>query len=146
MENGHHIFTSGRGHRTWLAIAIYAVGGWTAVQLLLAARAESGLPDALDTGFIGVFVAGFVATILLMKTRIAGGGPAIFHALRALAVALVIAAMGLLVAHWVERGSSTVHAHAVLQQQTNETNAPVIIEAKTGGRADTQGLGSEDRP
>lgn len=142
MENAHHISTSRRGHRTWLAVAIYAAGGWTAVELLLAARAESGLPDALDTGFIGVFVAGFIATILLMKTRIAGGGPPIFHALRALAVALVIAAMGLLVAHWIEVGSSTVHAQVILQQ----ANDPVAAGDDAESCIDTQRPGSDDCP
>jgi len=142
MEYGHHISTSGRGHRTWLAVAIYAAGGWTAVQLLLAARAESGLPEALDTGFIGVFVAGFIATILLMKTRIAGGGPPILHALRALAVALVIAAMGLLVAHWIELGGTTTHARAAVQQ----TSAPLIVQAKADGCTDPEAPGSTDRP
>jgi hypothetical protein len=126
MENGHHISTTGRGNRTWLAVAAYATGGWIILRVLLAARAESGLPEALDTGFIGVFVAGFLATILLIKTRIAGAGPPILHAMRALAVALAFAAMGLLVAHWIELGGTAAHAHMLIQESGYQAGAGTV--------------------
>jgi len=76
-----------------------------------------------------VFVAGLLVTVLLIKTRIAGSGPPILQALRALAIVLVFAAMGLLVAHWIELGSATSHAHAVLRETTQGVDVLPLPDA-----------------
>ncbi len=133
MDQNHLNMPGTNNRRAGMALAVYAGVGSATTLLLLAARAESGLPDALDTGFIGVFVAGFIATILLMKTRIAGGGPPIFHALRALAVALVIAAMGLLVAHWIELGNPTAHAQAAARASVQGHDAGCVENIEIRG-------------
>lgn len=116
----------------WVALVAYSAGGFVTLRLLLAARAESGLPDALDTGFLAVFAAGFLATIVLTRTRIAGGGPPIFHALRALAVALVFTALGLLIAHWIEFGGASAHAQTLAHSaETLQVDAGSSAEALT---------------
>lgn len=88
--------------RFWTALIIYAGAGWAAVELLLAAREYFGLPDTLDRVFIGFFVAGFLATVILLKTRIAGAHHPILQAFRAFAVVLLLAALALLIAYWLE--------------------------------------------
>ena len=91
-----------RGHRLWTTLVIYAGTGLLTVLLLTTARQHFGLPDSLDNGLLAVFVAGFLSTIMLLKTRIAGGASPILHALQAVAVVLLFAAAGLLVAYWLE--------------------------------------------
>jgi hypothetical protein len=90
------------GHRLWTTLAIYTGAGFLTVQLLTTARQHFGLPDSLDSGLLAVFVAGFLAMIMLLKTRIAGGASPILHALQAVAVVLLFAAAGLLIAYWLE--------------------------------------------
>ena len=91
-----------RGHRLWTTLAIYAGTGLLTVQLLTTARQHFDLPDGLDNGLLAIFVAGFLAIILLLTTGIAGGASPILHALQAVAVVLLFAAAGLLVAYWLE--------------------------------------------
>ena len=129
MGNRYQSLTKPRGDRMWVAIAIYAGCGWVALRLLSAARAESNLPAVLDTGFLWIYLSGFLVTVLLIRTGIAGGGPPILHALRALAVALVIAAMGLLVAHWIEIGGATAHAQAASRQAGYQADATLVAES-----------------
>jgi len=57
MDNRYQRAIRATGNRIWVALALYTAGGWLTLWLLLAARAESDLPEALDTGFVAVFVA-----------------------------------------------------------------------------------------
>jgi len=88
--------------RFWTALIIYAGAGWAAVEVFLAARDQFLLPDALDTVVVGLFIAGFLATVILLKARVTTGVPPILQALRAFAVVLLLAALALLIAYWLE--------------------------------------------
>jgi len=88
--------------RFWTALIIYAGAGWAAVEVFLAAREQFLLPEALDTVVVGLFIAGFLATVILLKARVTTAVPPILQALRAFAVVLLLAALALLVAYWLE--------------------------------------------
>ena len=88
--------------RFWTALIIYAGAGWAAVEVFLAARDQFLLPDALDTVVVGLFIAGFLATVILLKARVATAVHPILQAFRAFAVVLLLAALALLVAYWLE--------------------------------------------
>ena len=100
--------------RFWTALIIYAGAGWATVEVLLAVREHFGLPEALGSVFIALFVAGFLATIILLKTRIAGDAPPVLHALRAFAVVLLFAAIALLVAYWLAPEAGTGERSSLL--------------------------------
>jgi len=113
-------------HRLLVALVAYAGAGWVAVWLLTVIRQHAGLPENLDSGFIAVFLAGFVAMITLLKTHVAGGGPPIFHALRVVSLVLMFAATGLLVAHWLDPESVLATAPSM---SVSSSEHPVILDA-----------------
>lgn len=121
-----------RSHRFGIGLVVYAVAGWVAVRILAAMREYAGLPDNLDSGFIAVFVAGFVAMIILVKTHIAGGGPPIFHALRVVSLVLLFTASGLLVAHWLNPDSTWAHPPSVVAYDTDPDTATDASGATDG--------------
>ena len=88
--------------RFWTALIIYAGAGWATVEVMLAAREHFLLPETLDKVVIGLFISGFIATVILLKTRVASSTHAILQAFRAFAVVLMLAALALLVAYWLE--------------------------------------------
>ena len=88
--------------RFWTALIIYAGAGWAGVEVFLAAREQFLLPDALDTVVVGLFIAGFLATVILLKAPVTTAVPPILQALRAFAVVLLLAALALLIAYWLE--------------------------------------------
>jgi hypothetical protein len=90
--------------RFWTALIIYAGAGWATVEALLAVREHFVLPRTMDKVVIGLFIAGFVATIILLKTRVASSTHAILQAFRAFAVVLLLAA-GVVAAQIVEQGA-----------------------------------------
>jgi tetratricopeptide (TPR) repeat protein len=102
--------------RFWTALVIYAGAGWAATEMLLAVRQQYRLPESLDTVVIALFVAGLLAMVLLLKTRVVADAPPILHALRALAIVLLFAAAALLVAHWLQPsdGDDAVQSVAML--------------------------------
>lgn len=102
--------------RFWTALIIYAGAGWATVEALLAVREHFVLPRTMDKVVIGLFIAGFVATIILLKTRIASSTHAILQAFRAFAVVLLLAALALLVAYWLEPEAAGVVAAQIVEQ------------------------------
>jgi len=121
-----------RTHRFGIGLVVYAVAGWVAVRMLTGMREYAGLPDNLDTGFVAVFVAGFVAMITLVKTHIAGGGPPIFHALRVVSLVLLFTASGLLVAHWLNPDSPLANPPSVVAYDSDLDTATVTSDATDG--------------
>ncbi len=121
-----------RTHRFGIGLVVYAVAGWVAVRMLTAMREYAGLPDNLDTGFVAVFVAGFVAMITLVKTHIAGGGPPIFHALRVVSLVLLFTASGLLVAHWLNPDSTWANPPSVVAYDSEPDTATDATGATDG--------------
>ncbi len=87
--------------RFWTAMIVYCGAGWLAAELLMSAREIFRLPEFLDVVFTALFLAGLLATVLLLKTRVAAGGSPMLQALRAFAVALLLAGAALLASHWL---------------------------------------------
>lgn len=102
MQYEYEHRSGARVSRFWATLLIYAGAGLAAVQALLIAREHFDLPQTIASGFIAVLVGGFLATFMLLKTRFAGGGSPILQALQAVAVILLFAAAGLLIAYWLE--------------------------------------------
>lgn len=121
-----------RSHRVGIALAVYAGAGWVAVRILAAVREYAGLPENLDSGFVAVFVAGFIAMVTLLKTHVAGGGPPVLHALRVVSVVLMFAASGLLVAHWVHPGSGITNTPSAVVSGPDHTVESVGIVDDVG--------------
>lgn len=115
-----------------IALVVYAVTGWVAVKVLASVLEHAGLPETLDSGFIAVFLAGFVAMITLSKTHIAGGGPPILHALRVVSVILMFAASGLLVAHWLNPNSSLATPPSVSTYSPSQPIAEGPVTSSNG--------------
>ena len=97
--------TRARVVRFWTALIIYSGAGWASVEILLAVRVHYGLPALVDVVIVSLFVAGFLATVLLLKTRVASGPSPILQAMRAFAVVLMLAAIALFIAHWLQPDS-----------------------------------------
>jgi purine-cytosine permease-like protein len=106
VDDRHQTGQRARTVRFWTALIVYAGAGWATVEVLLAAREHYLLPDTMNTVVIGLFVAGFLATVLLLKTRLTGADHPILQAFRAFAVVLMLAALALLIAYWLEPGDA----------------------------------------
>jgi purine-cytosine permease-like protein len=106
VDDRHQTGQRARTVRFWTALIVYAGAGWATVEVLLAAREHYLLPDTMNTVVIGLFVAGFLATVLLLKTRLTGADYPILQAFRAFAVVLMLAALALLIAYWLEPGDA----------------------------------------
>ena len=102
--------------RFWTALIIYAGAGWATVEALPAVREHFVLPRTMDKVVIGLFIAGFVATIILLKTRVTSSTHAILQAFRAFAVVLLLAALSLLVAYWLEPEAAGVVSAQIVEQ------------------------------
>ena len=116
MDESLHTSQRARTVRFWTALIIYAGAGWATVEAMLAAREHFLLPETLDKVVIGLFIAGFLATVLLLKTRVASSTNAILQAFRAFAVVLLLAALALLVAYWLEPDRSGVAAAKIAER------------------------------
>lgn len=116
MDESLHTSQRARTVRFWTALIIYAGAGWATVEAMLAAREHFLLPETLDKVVIGLFIAGFLATVLLLKTRVASSTHAILQAFRAFAVVLLLAALALLVAYWLEPGGTRVAAAQIAER------------------------------
>ena len=106
MDDQHQTGQRARTVRFWTALIVYAGAGWATGEALLAAREHFLLPDTMNTVVIGLFVAGFLATVLLLKTPVTGADAPILQAFRAFAVVLMLAALALLIAYWLEPGDA----------------------------------------
>lgn len=102
--------------RFWTALIIYAGAGWATVEVMLAAREHFLLPETLDKVVIGLFISGFIATVILLKTRVASSTHAILQAFRAFAVVLMLAALALLVAYWLDPERGGVAAAQIVER------------------------------
>ncbi len=116
MDESLHTSQRARTVRFWTALIIYAGAGWATVEAMLAAREHFLLPETVDKVVIGLFIAGFLATVLLLKTRVASSTHAILQAFRAFAVVLLLAALALLVAYWLEPGATRVAAAQIVER------------------------------
>ncbi|MDH4029949.1 MAG: hypothetical protein OEU49_03770, partial [Chromatiales bacterium] len=88
------------------AIALYIAAGWMAVEILFAIREQLGLPAVLDNLVLGVFIAGFVATALILATRTRRRRQSLAYSGRILAIATIGSAVAFGVAVWLGDGKS----------------------------------------
>ncbi len=107
----------GRGGRVrsiWTALAIYALAGWATVEIALVVRERLGLPGIVEPIMLGLFAAGFLATILLASLRWRQHITPIAQGLQLVAITIACAAMAIGVATWLQVPGSTTDEVSVV--------------------------------
>src|SRR5512137_138201 len=104
---------SARGAVTWTALLAYAAGGWALVEILLGIAERFGLPGYVERIVLGLFLAGFVATVLLLRFRPASQRSPVARVAGVLAIALVCSGVALGLARWLAPPAPTADVASI---------------------------------
>ncbi|MGB5690957.1 MAG: hypothetical protein WBM45_16925 [Woeseiaceae bacterium] len=92
----------GRFQSVWAGLAVYALAGWAAVEITLVVRERLGLPGIVEPIVLGLFAAGFLATVLLTSLHRQPDISPLKRSMGLLAATIACAAVALGVAAWLQ--------------------------------------------
>jgi len=98
---------------TWPALLAYAAAGWATVEILLGAGERFGLPQFVDRIVLGMFLAGFVATVLLLKFRTGSSRSPLVRVAGVFAITLLCSALALGLARWLAPADSSADVASI---------------------------------
>ncbi len=98
---------------TLTALLAYAAAGWALVEILFGIAERFGLPGYVDRIVLGLFLAGFVATVLLLRLRTASQRSPVVRVAGVLAIALVCSGIALGLARWLAPSTSTADVASI---------------------------------